>query len=99
MQDQIDPLLRESPTIMAILADDVATAKAEALAEGEAKGLQEAILDLVGARFSSQVVAHVQQAIAPSQNVEQLKRFFRQLIRVSDEEEVYASLAQCFSTD
>ena len=86
-QDQIDPLIRENPTIRAIAV------------QSEAKGLREAILDLVSARFSSQVVAQVQQTIAPTQDIEQLKRFFRQLIRVSDEEEVYASLARCFSTD
>jgi len=87
----IDPLIRENPTIRAIVAEEVA--------EAEARGLREAILDLVSARFSSQVVAHVQQTIAPRQDIEQLKRFFRQLLQVSDEEGVYASLAQCFSTD
>ncbi len=86
LQDQIDPLIRENPTIRAIAA------------QSEAKGLREAILDLISDRFPALVVSQVQQTIAPTQDIEQLKRFFRQLIRVSDEEEVYASLAQCFST-
>jgi len=86
-QDQIDPLISDDPTIRAVAV------------QSEAKGLREAILDLISARFSSQVVAHVQQTITLRQDIEQLKRFFRQLLQVSDEEGVYASLAQCFSTD
>ena len=67
--------------------------------QSEAKGVREAILDFVNACFSSQVASHVKQATMHTQDVEQLKRFFRQLIRVHDEEEIYASLTQCFSTD
>ena len=66
--------------------------------EGEVQGLQEAISAVVSAHFSPQVVAQVQQTIAPIQDVEQLKKFLRQLVRASDEEEVYTSLAQCFPT-
>jgi len=64
--------------------------------EGKAEGIQEAILDIVSARFSSQIVAQVQQGIAPVQDVEQLRKFLRQLARMSDEQEVSALLTQCF---
>ena len=63
---------------------------------GELRGLQEAILDIVGDRFSSQVVAQVQQAIAPCEDVQQLRTFLRQVVRLSDEQEVPALLAQFF---
>jgi hypothetical protein len=108
MQYQIDPLLRESPTIRAILAKDLseatAKARAEALAQGKAegkaeglaKGLQEAILDLVSDHFPALVVSQVQQTITTTQDIEQLRKFHRQVARVSDEQEVSALLAQCF---
>jgi predicted transposase YdaD len=63
---------------------------------GEIQGLQEAILDIVGDRFSPQVVAQVQQAIAPCEDVQQLRTFLRQVVRLSDEQEVPALLAQFF---
>jgi predicted transposase YdaD len=67
MQYQIDPLLRESPTIRSIFARDLAEAKAETraegVAEGIAEGLQEAILDLVSDCFSAQIVSQVQQRL------------------------------------
>jgi hypothetical protein len=87
-QDQIDPLIRENPRIMAIVA--------EGEAKGKAEGLREAILDLISDRFPALVVSQVQRTIAPTQNAEQLKKFYRQLLRASDEEEVAALLAQCF---
>ena len=68
----------------------------EEIIKGEIKGLQEAILDIAGARFSSQVQAQTQQAIAPIQNVAQLRDFLRQLACLSDEQEVSALLEQCF---
>ncbi len=71
---------------------------AEGEAKGKAEGLREAILDLISDRFPALVVTQVQQTIAPIQNIEQLKKFLRQLVRASDEEEVYISLAQCFPT-
>lgn len=92
VQYQVDPLIRENPRIMAIVAEG----KAEGKAEGRAEGLQEAILDLVSDRFPTLVVSQIQQAIAPTQDAELLKKFLRQLVRASDEKEVYASLAQCF---
>jgi len=64
--------------------------------EGEIEGIQESILDIVSDRFSSQIVAQVQQAIAPVQDVQQLRKFLRQLARTSDEEEIPALLTQCF---
>jgi hypothetical protein len=63
---------------------------------GEIQGLQEAILDIVGDRFSPQVVAQVQQAIDPCEDVQQLRTFLRQVVRLSDEQEVPALLAQFF---
>ena len=65
---------------------------------GELKGLQEAILDVVNDRFSPQLVAQVQQAIAPSQDLQLLRKFHRQLFGVSDEQEVSALLTECFPT-
>jgi len=84
VQYQIDPLIREDPTIMAIVA------------ETEAKTLRDAILDLISDRFPSLVVSQVQHTIAPTQDTELLKKLHRQLARVSDEREVPALLAQCF---
>ena len=87
-QYQIDPIIREDPTVMAIMA--------EAKAKGEIKGRREAILDFVSARFSSQVVTQVQQTVAPIQDIQLLSKFNRQLVRVSNEQEVTALLAECF---
>ncbi|HWS82642.1 MAG TPA: hypothetical protein VN207_00115 [Ktedonobacteraceae bacterium] len=84
-QDEIDPLITENPTIRAMVA------------EGEAKGIRNSILDFVSVRFSS-VAAQVQQTIAPIQDAQLLRKFNRQLVRVSDEQEVYALLAQHFPT-
>jgi len=92
VQYQIDSLIRENPTIMAIAAESEAKGKAE----GEIRGLQEAILDLASDRFPALVVSQVQQTITPAQDAEQLRKFNRQLARVSDEQEVRALLAQCF---
>lgn len=100
VQYQVDPIIRENSTVMAIVADEVAKAEAKAKAEGEIKGkvegLQEAILELVSDNFSAQVVFQVQQAIAATQNIGQLKKFYRQIARISDEQEALALLAQCF---
>jgi hypothetical protein len=96
----IDPLIIESPTIRAILAKDVAKARAEVLAkseaEGKALGFQIAILDLVSDRFPDIVVSQVQQTIATTQDIERLKKFHHQVARTADEEEVSALLTQCF---
>jgi hypothetical protein len=78
------------------VAKELAKELAEAEARAEARVLQEAIIDLINDRFSTQVVTRVQQTIAPSQNIEQLKKLHRQIARVSDEEEVYALLTQFF---
>ena len=63
---------------------------------GEVKAAQEMILDVVSDCFSSSVVAQVQQAIASSEDVQQLKKFNRRVVRLSDEQEVLALLAQFF---
>ena len=100
MQYQYDTLLMENPTIMELVAKTLAEGEAKGKAEGEAKGkaegLQEAIVELVSDRFSAQIVAQVQQTIAPAQDTERLKKFLRQLARVSDEQEVQALLTQSF---
>jgi hypothetical protein len=88
MQYQYDTLLTENPTIMQLVA--------KSLAEGEAKGLQEAVLELASDRFPAQVVTQVQRAIIPTQDADQLKKFLRLLARISDEQEVQALLTQCF---
>lgn len=64
--------------------------------KGRIKGLRDLILDVVKDHFSPQVVAQVQQTIAPSYNIEQLKKFLRQLVRLSDEQEVLALLTEYF---
>ena len=46
--------------------------------------------------FSPQVVEQVQQAITPSEDVQQLREFNRRVVRLSDEQEVLALLAQFF---
>ncbi len=42
------------------------------------------ILDVVSDCFSSSVVAQVQQAIASSEDVQQLKKFNRRVVRLSN---------------
>ena len=54
------------------------------------------ILDVASVRFSPQLVALVQQAIAPSEDVQLLRKFLRQVVQLSDEQEVSALLAQFF---
>jgi hypothetical protein len=95
VQYQIDPLIRENPTIMAIAAE----AEAKGKAEGEIKGFQEAILAVVSNRFPTLVVSQIQQTIASSQNAGQLQKFLCQVANTSDEQEVSALLAQSFPSD
>jgi uncharacterized protein (UPF0335 family) len=63
---------------------------------GETKELQGAILDIVSDSFSSQVVAQVQRTIVTCQDAQQLRKFLRKVVRLSDEQEVSALLAECF---
>jgi len=113
MQYQLHPLLAEDPFIQSVIAHEVAHGIeqrfpeefAKRVAEHEAKvearasasAMQEAILDIVRVRFSAQVVAQVQQTIAPLQDMEQLRTFLRQLALISEEQEVYALLTQYLS--
>ncbi len=92
MQYQLHPLLAENPTIQSVIAEESAKRVAKEVAEN----LQEMIIDLINDRFSTQVVTQVQQAITPSQDIEQLKKLHRQIARVADEEEVHALLSQYF---
>src|SRR5689334_9417200 len=89
---RLHPLLAEDPTIQSVIAEESAKRVAKEVAEN----LQEMIIDLINDHFPTQVVTRVQQTIAPSQNIEQLKKFHRQIARVSDEGEVYALLSQYF---
>ncbi|HEY4033805.1 MAG TPA: hypothetical protein VGL94_07580 [Ktedonobacteraceae bacterium] len=75
----------------------VAKEVAKTLAEYEARVMQEAILDIANDRFSAQIVTQVQQTIASVQDVQQLRKFHRQLARVLDEQEAQALLTQCFA--
>jgi predicted transposase YdaD len=63
---------------------------------GETKELQGAILDIISDSFSSQVVAQVRRTIAACRDAQQLRRFLRKVVRLSDEQEVSALLAECF---
>jgi hypothetical protein len=92
MQYKLHPLLAEDPTIQSVIAEGLAKGEAKI----EAKILQEAIIDLINDHFPTQVVTRVQQAITPSQNIEQLKKLHRRIARVADEEEVYALLSEYF---
>jgi predicted transposase YdaD len=96
MQFNGETLLREDPVIHNLIAQGELKGELKGKIEGEIKALQEAILDIADDLFSFQVMAQIQQAIAPSQNIEQLKKFLRQLVRLSDEQEVSALLAQYF---
>ncbi len=96
VQYQIDPLIRENPTVMAIVADEVAKAKAKAEIEGKIEGLREGIVAVVSNRFSAPVVSQIRQIITSSQDTEQLQNFLCQAVQASDEKEVLALLAKCF---
>src|SRR3954447_24264929 len=87
MQYQYDSLIMENPTIIELVNRTLAEGETKGKAEGKAEGLQEAIIELVSDRFPAQIVAQVQQTIAPAQDTEQLKKFLRQLARASDEQE------------
>jgi hypothetical protein len=57
---------------------------------------KELILDFVSDHFAASTREAVQQRINPAQSVEQLKAFFRQLTRISDEQAIPALLDQFF---
>jgi predicted transposase YdaD len=92
MQYQGYELFREDPVIGGMILEGELKGKME----GEIEGLREAILDIVDDLFPSPVVVPVQQAINTSQDKEQLRKFLRDLVRLSDEQEVLALLTQCF---
>lgn len=92
VQYQIDPLIRENPTVVSIVAE----AEAKAETRGEVKGLQKAVLAIVSHRFSTPVVSQIQQTITSSQNIEQLQNFLGKAAQASDEQEVLSLLAGCF---
>jgi hypothetical protein len=81
--------LSDERAVLALLADCFAL-------PGEVKGVQETILDVVSDHFSPQLVAQVQQAIIPVQDVQLLRQFHRQLMQLSDEQDVSALLARFF---
>jgi len=89
-------LFREDPVIGGMILEGELKGKAEGRAEGKIEGIQNSILDIVSDSFSPQVVEQVQQAISASQDEEQLRKFHRRLVRLSDEQEVLDLLAECF---
>jgi len=96
MQYQGFALFKEDPVIHGMILEGELKGEIKGKIEGEIKGLREAILDIANDLFSLPVVVHVQQVIALSQDTEQLRKFLRQLVRLSDEQEVSALLAQFF---
>jgi len=90
-EQKVYPLLAQ---FSAVLDEEL---KDEAI-KGEIKGVQESILDFLEARFSMSVYVQVRQAMAPIQDVAQLRNFSRQLACLSDKEEVLALLKRCFPT-
>ena len=101
-------LFREDPVIGGMILEGKLKGKIEGKAEGKAEGriegriegkiegIQNSILDIVSDSFSPQVVEQVQQAISASQDEEQLRKFHRRLVRLSDEQEVLDLLTECF---
>jgi predicted transposase YdaD len=89
-------LFREDPVIGGMILEGELKGKAEGRIEGEIKGIQNSILDIVSDSFSSQVVAQVQRTIVTCQDAQQLRKFLRKVVRLSDEQEVSALLAECF---
>ena len=96
MQFNGETLLREDPVIHSLIAQGELKGKIEGKIEGRLTALKEAILDLADDLFSLPVVVHIQQVITASQDVDQLRKFHRQLVQLSDEQEVAALLAECF---
>ena len=92
MQYKLHPLLAENPDIQSVIAEGIAKGEVKI----EARVLQEAIIDLINDRFSTQVATRVQQTIAPSQDIQQLKKLIPQIARAADEKEVYTLLNQYF---
>src|SRR5256886_1544527 len=97
-------LFREDPVIGGMILEGELKGKAEGKAEGRIEGkiagkiagIQNSILDIVSDSFSPPVVEQVQQAISASQDEEQLRKFHRRLVRLSDEQEVLDLLTECF---
>lgn len=89
-------LFREDPVIGGMILEGELKGKAEGRIEGEIKGIQNSILDIVSDSFSSQVVAQVQRTIVTCQDAQQLRKFLRKVVWLSDEQEVSALLAECF---
>ena len=106
MQYQGFALFREDPVIGGMILEGELKGKAEGKiegkiegelkgkAEGELEGIRKAILDIADDLFSSSVVTQVQQAIALSNNIEKLRKFHRQLFRLSDDQEALDFLQQ-----
>ncbi|SRR6266852_258127 len=94
MQYQLHPLLAENPTIQNVIAEGIARGLAEEAVKTAIKTLQESILDIATGRFSTSVVNYVRRTIAPSHNIDELRKLHRQLAQVSDEQEVYPLLEQ-----
>jgi predicted transposase YdaD len=89
-------LFREDPVIHGMILEGERKGEIKGKIEGELEGLRKAILDIANDLFSPSVVAQVRQTIAASHDVEKLRKFNRQLFRLSDDQEVLSLLAECF---
>jgi hypothetical protein len=62
----------------------------------ESSDLEEAIVEIVSDRFSSEIVERVREVLAVHWDRQQVRKFLRKLFGVSKEEEVLALVAECF---
>jgi hypothetical protein len=89
-------LFREDPVIHGMILEGECKGEIKGKIEGELEGLRKAILDIANDLFSPPVVAQVRQTIAASRNIEKLRKFHRQIARLSDDQEALALLTECF---
>jgi hypothetical protein len=96
--DQLKNFLRRVTQVSS--EEEVRALLAECFPQSEPKswieGIRDSILEIVGARFTPQLAATVQQTIAPVQNAAQLKKFLHYLVQASTEREVRIMLTFCF---
>jgi predicted transposase YdaD len=89
-------IFRQDPVIHGMILEGELKGERKGEIKGEIKGIRNSILDVVKDQFSPAVEAQIQQTITASHNIEKLRKFLRQVVRLSDEQEVLALLAECF---
>ena len=89
-------LFREDPVIHGMILEGERKGERKGKIEGKIEGIQDSILDLVKDQFSPSVVAQIQQTVTASRNIEKLRKFHRQIARLSDDQEALALLTECF---